>query len=57
MKNEELSEMNRAMTKILIHTWMIIIRSRVKYAVRVLLVSCPAWAGQASDNFNQILHR
>jgi hypothetical protein len=32
--------MNRAITKILTHTRMIIIRSMLKHAVRVLLVSC-----------------
>jgi hypothetical protein len=33
-------QMNRAMTKILTHTRMIIIRSMVKHAVIVLLASC-----------------
>jgi hypothetical protein len=32
--------MNRAMTKILTHTRMIIIRRMVKHVVRVLLASC-----------------
>jgi hypothetical protein len=39
--------MNRAMTILLTHTWMIIIRNMVKHAVSVLLASSPAWAGQA----------
>jgi len=49
--------MNRAMTKILTHTRMIIIRSMGKHAVRVLLASSPAWAGQASDQLNKNINR
>jgi hypothetical protein len=39
------SPMNRAMTKILTHTRMIIIRSMVKHAVIVLLAIYPAFRG------------
>jgi uncharacterized protein YjdB len=41
------TKMNRAMTKILTHTRMIIIRSMVKHAVRVLLAIYPAFRGSS----------
>jgi len=44
------------MTKNLTHTRMIIIRIMVKHTVSILLVSSPAWAGQASDLFNKIIN-
>ena len=56
--------MNRAMTILLTHTRMIIIRSAAKHAAGISLAtypvfhgSSPAFAGHASDLFNQIINR
>ena len=47
--------MNRAMTKILTHTRMIIIPGMVKHAVSILLASSLPAGRQAFDLFNQII--
>ncbi len=43
----KIQKMNRAMTKILTHTRMIIICSKVKQAIRVMLAIYPAFRGSS----------